>query len=1169
MSWISSIFIFIKVLDRRQQGMNNTPNFVHLHLHSEYSLLDGFTKIKELPEKVKELGMDAVALTDHGNMYGAVQFFKSCKEVGVKPILGCEVYVTHESRSIQEKSNRRFHLILLAENMQGYENLMKITSEGYVSGFYYKPRVDYEVLRKYSQGIIATSACLGGEVQYHLMQGSYRQAKEAAQTYLEIFGKENFFLELQDHGIREQKEVNLDLMRLSKEMGLDLICTNDVHYLKKEDADPHDVLLCIQTASTIDEEKRMRFPTKEFYLKSPEEMLELFPNVPEALENTKKIADRCNVEMEFGHLHLPHFDLPKGYTNVAYLRKLVEDGLEERYDIINDEIRKRVEYELETIVQMGYTDYFLIVWDFIRYARENQIEVGPGRGSAAGSVVSYALKIIDVDPLEFGLLFERFLNPERVSMPDIDVDFCYERREEVIDYVIEKYGHDHVAQIVTFGTLGARAAIRDVGRAMDLPYGRVDYVAKQVPTELNITLDRALEISHSLKKEYNNDGDIRELLDVAIKVEGMPRHTSTHAAGVVISQNPITDYVPLTRNGDIISTQFNMIELEELGLLKMDFLGLRTLTVIRDTIDHIKDQRGLEIDFTDLDYNDPKVLEMFQKAETLGIFQFESGGMRNFLKELKPSKFEDLAAANALFRPGPMNQIPKFCESKHDPSKISYPHEAVKDILSETYGCIVYQEQVMEIVRKVGGYSLGRADLVRRAMSKKKMGVMEQERQNFLYGQLDDGGEIVVSGAIRNGVDDKSANQIYDLMIDFANYAFNKSHSVAYAVVAYRTAWLKHYYPVEFMAAQITSYMSDTRHVSLYIEECKRLGIEILPPDINRSHLKFTVENGAIRFGLKGIKNVGGNFIDSIIRAREEEGAFTSMSDFVRRVNKSGPSTINKRAMESLIRAGAFDLFEGNRAQYLAVYDRIIDSVLSQSKRNVMGQFSLFDSQAEDFGDNLPKLKDFDKKRKLQFEQEVLGVYISGHPLESYIKSLDAVTTANTAEIFEAFEGGISSQNVVIGGMIKEKRTMVTKKNTIMAFGILEDLFGTIELVFFPKTYQSIPNGLLEEEQVVKIKGRVEGSEVEEAKIIVETIEKLEDLDRKKLYIKLPNRSLLSKLESILVQHPGKTEVIVFFEDEKKAFGLPKDKWTSGEDDQSLRLDLEQLIDWEKDLVMK
>ncbi|MCD1146722.1 DNA polymerase III subunit alpha [Peptoniphilus sp. KCTC 25270] len=1149
--------------------MSTKPNFVHLHLHSEYSLLDGFTKIAELPQKAKQLGMNAVALTDHGNMYGMVQFYKACKEAEIKPVLGCEVYVTHDPISVQERSNRRFHLVLLAENNEGYENLMRIVSEGFVDGFYYKPRVDYEILRKYSKGIIATSACLGGEVQYKLMNGQYQSAKEAAQTYIDIFGKENFFLELQDHGIREQKEVNQDLLTLSKEMGLELICSNDVHYLRKEDASPHDVLLCIQTGSTIDQEKRMRFPTEEFYLKSPEQMAELFPNVPEALENTQKIADRCNVELEFHNLHLPYFALPEGYTNIEYLRELVEKGLKEKYQEITEEIRERTEYELQTIIDMGYTDYFLIVWDFIRYAKENKIEVGPGRGSAAGSIVSYALDIIDVDPLEFGLLFERFLNPERVSMPDIDVDFCYERREEVIDYVIEKYGHDHVAQIVTFGTLGARAAIRDAGRALDIPYGRVDYVAKQIPNELNITLERAMEISPSLREEKTKDQEIRNLLEIASKIEGMPRHTSTHAAGVVISQNKITDYVPLTRNGEIISTQFNMIELEELGLLKMDFLGLRTLTVIRDAIDHIREEQGIEIDFSHLDYNDPKVLEMFEKAETLGVFQFESGGMRNFLKELKPSKFEDLAAANALFRPGPMNQIPKFCESKHDPSKISYPHEAVKDILEETYGCIVYQEQVMEIVRRVGGYSLGRADLVRRAMSKKKMSVMEQERQNFIYGQLDNEGEIVVNGAVRNGVDDKSANEIYDLMIDFANYAFNKSHSVAYAVVAYRTAWLKYYYPVEFMAAQITSFMSDTRHVSLYIEECKRLGIEVLPPDINKSKLKFTVENQSIRFGLKGIKNVGGNFIDAIVSAREKGGEFTSMTDFLRRVNKEENASINRRAMESLIHAGAFDVLGGNRAQYLAVFEKMMQSIQSESKNNIMGQFSLFESREEVSGDNLPNLHDFDKKRKLEMEQQVLGVYVSGHPLDSYTKSLKRVTSMNTAEIYENHQEDGMGRSIRIGGMIKEKRTMITKKNTMMAFGVLEDLFGTVDLVIFPKTLQNISPGVFEEDQVVEVRGRLEGSDVEEPKIIVESILPLTDYDKEKMYIRIKNRDCLKELESILLKHPGDTEVVAYFEEEKQAVGLPRELWTSHLGDQNLREDLSKLVKIDTDVVMK
>ncbi|MEQ3353479.1 DNA polymerase III subunit alpha [Aedoeadaptatus acetigenes] len=1142
-------------------------SFVHLHLHSEYSLLDGFTKIADLPERVKAMGMDAVALTDHGNMYGMVAFYKAAKAAGVKPILGCEVYVTKQDKSVTDKSNRRYHLILLAENQVGWENLMAIVSTGYVDGFYYKPRVDMEDLKKHSEGIIATSACLGGEVQQALLQNDEAGAKAAALRYREIFGEDNFFLELQDHGMREQKEVNRKLLRLSKETGIDLIATNDCHYLNKEDADAHDALLCIQTASILDEEERMRFPSDEFYVKSPEEMAELFPYAPEALENTAKIAARCHVELEFHHLHLPHFELPEGYTNEGYLRKLVEEGLVKRYGEVNEAVRNRVEFELDTIFSMGYTDYFLIVWDFIAFARASGIEVGPGRGSAAGSVVSYALEIIDVDPLKFGLLFERFLNPERVSMPDIDVDFCYERREEVIDYVIDKYGEDHVAQIVTFGTLGARAAIRDVGRVMDLPYGRVDFVAKQVPNELNITLNRALEISPSLKKAYDEEEDVHRLLDLARRLEGVPRHTSTHAAGVVISQNPMTDYVPLTRNGEIISTQFNMIELEELGLLKMDFLGLRTLTVIRDALAFIERDFGKKIDFDAMDYDDPEVLKLFQRAETLGVFQFESGGMRAFLKELKPTKFADLAAANALFRPGPMNQIPKFVESKHDPSKITYPHEAVKDILEETYGCIVYQEQVMEIVRRVGGYSLGRADLVRRAMSKKKMAVMEQERQNFIYGSLNDDGEVDVAGALRKGVDEASADKIYDLMIDFANYAFNKSHSVAYAVVAYRTAWLKRYYPAQFMAAQITSFMSNTDHMRMYIEEVKRLNISLLPPDVNKSYLKFNVEDGAIRFGLKGIKNVGANFVRAIEEARGE-GPFTSMTDFIRRVDKAAPGAMNKRSMESLIKAGAFDSLGGNRPQYLAVYDKLMDQIQGENKRNIPGQVSLFQQTESAMDEALPKLKDYDQKQKLEYERDVLGIYVSGHPLESYTKSLKRQTNTDTADIKEALETTDVLFNRTLGGMLRETRTLVTKKNKMMAFGILEDLYGTIELVVFPQVYAALPPGLFEEGKLITVTGRIEGSEVEEGKVLVESIRPLEDVEaEEKLFIRLKNRDLQKDIEGVLENHRGTLPVILYFTDEQKALGLPK-RLAVNCDDELIR-DLSRYVDPEKDVIRK
>lgn len=1140
--------------------------FVHLHLHSEYSLLDGFTKLDELCRHTKELGMDAVALTDHGNMFGMVAFYKAAKAAGIKPILGCEVYVTRKDKTVTDKDNRRFHLILLAENRTGYENLMSLVSIGYVEGFYYKPRVDMDDLRRKSEGIICTSACLGGEVQYELLQGNEAAAEEAARRYEEIFGEGNFFLELQDHGMREQKEVNLKLLALSEKTGIPLIGTNDCHYLHKEDADAHDALLCVQTGSILADGDRMRFPTDEFYVKSPEEMAALFDYAPEALQNTVRIAERCNVEMEFHNLHLPHFELPAGYTNTGYLRELVEKGLRARYGTIDDTIRKRVEFELSTIESMGYTDYFLIVWDFIRFARSQGIEVGPGRGSAAGSVVSYALEIIDVDPLKFGLLFERFLNPERVSMPDIDVDFCYERREEVIDYVIEKYGADHVAQIVTFGTLGARAAIRDVGRVMDLPYGRVDYVAKQVPNELNITLKRALEISPSLKKSYDEDEETHKLLDLALRLEGVPRHTSTHAAGVVISENPITDYVPLTRNGDIISTQFNMIELEELGLLKMDFLGLRTLTVIRDALAFIRRDEGIEVDFDAIDYDDPAVLALFQRAQTLGVFQFESGGMRAFLKELKPTKFADLAAANALFRPGPMNQIPKFIESKHDLSKISYIHPSLEEILRETYGCIVYQEQVMEIVRKIGGYSLGQADLVRRAMSKKKMVVMEQERQNFIYGSLDDDGNVAVDGAIRNGVDDASANAIYDLMIDFANYAFNKSHSVAYAVIAFRTAWLKTYYPAAFMAAQITSFMSDTDHVRMYIEECKALGIEILPPNINESYLKFNVEDGAIRFGLKAVKNVGANFVRAIETARED-GPFTSMTDFIRRVEKAAPGAMNKRSMESLIKAGAFDVLGGNRPQYLAVYDRYMDHIQGEAKRNIPGQVSLFGT-AVPLEESLPKLKDFDRKQKLEYEREVMGIYVSGHPLESYTESLKVQGNTDTARIRERLETQDTIYGVRLGGMLRETRTMVTKKNTMMAFGVLEDLYGTIELVIFPRTYAAMGRGVFEEGKLLLVSGRVEGSDVEEGKILVEDIRPLVDLDdREKLYIRLKDARDQKAVEGILEKYSGSLPVVLYFTEEKKAIGLPENLAVRVDD--GLIEALKGYIDPEKDLIRK
>ena len=1111
-------------------------DFVHLHVHSEYSLLDGSARIVELAKKAKEMGYSAIALTDHGNMYGAIAFYKACNEVGIKPIIGCEVYVSKRNMTEFDKSNKRYHLVLLAENDEGYKNLMKIVSIGYVDGYYYKPRVDKDVLRKYSKGIIATSACLAGEVQRHLMDNDLEKAKKSALEYQEIFGIGNFYLELQDHGISEQKLVNKYLKSLSEQTGIKLICSNDVHYLNKEDASAHDVLLCIQTGKILKDDNRMKFPTKEFYLKSKEEMNDLFSNYPEALLNTVEIANRCNVTIKFHDLHLPHFEIPEGFTNETYLRHLAILGLEKRYGIITQELKERFEFEFELIVKMGYIDYFLIVWDFIRYAKEKGIQVGPGRGSAAGSLISYALSIIDVDPIKFDLLFERFLNPERVSMPDIDIDFCYERREEVIDYVIKKYGHENVAQIVTFGTLGARAAIRDVGRVMDFNYNRVDYIAKQIPNELKMTIKKALEISPNLINEYEKDKEVKELIDTAIRIEGLPRHTSTHAAGVVISKDAITNYVPLTRNDKIIATQFNMVELEELGLLKMDFLGLRTLTVIRDALNLIKENHGIDINFDEITLDDPNVLKMFAQGRTLGVFQFESAGMRAFLKELKPDAFEDLVAANALFRPGPMNQIPKFIESKHNKNLISYIHPSLEDILNTTYGCIVYQEQVMQIVQKIGGYSLGRADLVRRAMSKKKMSVMEEERKNFIYGKEEDG-VVVCSGAIKNGVDEKSANKIYDLMIDFANYAFNKSHSVPYSVVAYRTAYLKYYYPTEFMAAQISSYMGNTSQVSLYIEECRRLGINVLSPSINDSDRKFSAKNNEIRFGLKGIKSMSDNLLASIINARKN-GKFKSLKDFIKRIYDDNPQSINKRAIENLILSGGLDCLGGSRPQYMATYESAINNLISNRKSNIDGQINLFENGVDDIRDNLPKINDFTPSAKYEYEKEILGIYVTGHPLEDYRDKIKGLNVESTVEIFENHTSRDDSKDyyIKIAGMIKNKKPMITKNKKLMAFANLEDFYGQIELIFFPNVYEKFQS-LIEDGKILYIEGHIQGQEDREPKVIVDNIKKIKEPSNKKVYIALPTEdiNLINLIKKSILNNEGQTEVILYFEDTKKA----------------------------------
>jgi len=1140
--------------------------FTHLHVHTEYSLLDGSIRIKDLIKKTKELGMDSIAITDHGSMFGVIQFYKEAKKNDINPIIGCEVYVSINSYLEKEpKDKSQYHLVLLAENNIGYQNLLKIVSEGYVNGFYYKPRVDHNILRKYSEGIICLSACLGGEVQQFILQNNYNKAKEVASIYNDIFGQNNFYLELQDHGIQEQQVVNKALANISKELNIPLIATNDIHYLTRKDASVHDVLLCIQTAKTVQDEDRMRFPSDEFYLKSPEEMAYLFREYPESITNSTKIASRCSVEIDFNTLHLPEYNVPEGYDNVEYLRKLSLDGITSRYEDITEEIKNRFEFEFKTIVDMGYTDYFLIVWDFIKYSKDNNIAVGPGRGSAAGSVVSYGLGITDIDPLKYGLLFERFLNPERITMPDIDIDFCYERREEVIRYVVDKYGSDRVAQIVTFGTMAARGAIRDVGRAINMPYGQVDNIAKQIPNELGITIDRALEINKSLKEDYENNEDVRYLIDVAMAVEGLPRHTSTHAAGVLISKDPVTDYVPLLRNNDAISTQYNMTELEELGLLKMDFLGLRTLTVIRDALELIEENYNIKIDFDDIDYEDTKLLDMFGKAETLGIFQFESPGMRAFLKELKPNMFEDLIAANSLFRPGPMNQIPIFVEYKHDPAKIEYIHPKLEHILDVTYGCIVYQEQVMQIVRDLGGYSLGRADLVRRAMGKKKMDVMEKERKNFIFGQVDQDGKVLIPGAIRNGVDEKSASKIFDLMIDFANYAFNKSHSAAYAVVAYRTAYLKYYYPVEYMAALISSVMSNTSQVSLYIAECKRLGMEILPPDVNYSYRKFVVTDNNIRFGLSAVKNVGEGFINAIVTARKK-GEFKSFQDFIEQVEKQDSSVMNKRAVESLIKAGAFDSIGANRAQLLSVFEKVIDGVHSNTKNNLEGQFSLFDNLDSSLvGDNLPNINEFPQKTLLTMEKEMLGIYVSGHPLEPYEKELKNASSVNTSYFSKDIEKSTTEvqdgQRVIIAGLIVEKKNKLTRNNNMMAFITLEDLYGSVECIVFPATYDKYIK-FIQEDTVVIIYGRLSMSEVEEPKILCEKIEPLKKMNLERIYLKISKKSdnnTLNEITDILKKYPGNTPVYLYLEKSRKTIVADKTLWIKIDEYNAIK-ELEDLL---------
>ncbi len=1123
-------------------------DFTHLHVHTEYSLLDGSNKIEEYVSRVKELGMDSAAITDHGAMYGCIDFYKAAKAAGIRPILGCEVYVAPGSRFDREagsQEDRYYHLVLLAENNTGYGNLMKVVSRGFVEGFYYKPRVDMELLEKYHEGLIALSACLAGEVPRYLTRGMYEEAKAAALRHQEIFGKGNYFLELQDHGIPEQQLVNQQLLRMHQETGIDLVATNDVHYTYAEDATAHDILLCIQTAKKLEDEDRMRYEGGQYYVKSQEEMAQLFPYAPEALENTHKIAMRCNVEIEFGVTKLPKFDVPQGYTSWEYLNKLCREGLKRLYNPVTQELEERLSYELDTISNMGFVDYFLIVWDFIRYARDHGISVGPGRGSAAGSLVSYTLGITRLDPIKYSLLFERFLNPERVSMPDIDIDFCFERRQEVIDYVVRKYGKDRVVQIVTFGTMAARNVLRDVGRVLGMPYSQVDAVAKMIPVEQNkpLTIEQALKRNPEFAKIYQDDPEIHHLVDMARRLEGLPRHTSMHAAGVVISQKEVDEYVPLSRASDgSITTQFTMTTLEELGLLKMDFLGLRTLTVIQDTVRQVEKDKGIFLDMDKIDYNDPKVLASIGAGKTEGVFQLESAGMKNFMKELKPQSLEDIIAGVALYRPGPMDFIPQYIRGKKNAAMVTYDCPQLAPILESTYGCIVYQEQVMQIVRELGGYTMGRSDLLRRAMSKKKVAVMEKERKSFVYGNEEEG----IPGCIKNGIDEKTAHKIYDEMIDFAKYAFNKSHAAAYAVVAYQTAYLKYYHPLQFMAALMTSVIDFPTKVSEYILHCRQIGIDILPPDINCGDSRFSVDGTGIRYALSAIKSVGKTVIDDIVKERELGGLYSTLNGFVSRMCGK---EVNKRVVENLIKAGALDCLEGNRRQKLMVYQRVIDSVQQEKKNSMAGQLSLLDivgeEEKKDYVIQLPPVEEYGKETILAYEKEVLGIYISGHPLEQYTDLLARNATAKTTDFLPDEDTGLphlaDGSKAVIGGMITNKTIKYTKHNQVMAFLTIEDLIGSVEVIVFPRDYERNVDAL-EEENKVFIRGKVAAEDDKASKLICEKIYLFTDIPRE-LWIQFASREEYLEKEEELIrmigQAAGKDAVVAYLKKERAMKRLP------------------------------
>ncbi len=1162
--------------------------FTHLHVHTEYSLLDGASRIGDIVARAKELGMDSLAITDHGVMFGVIDFYRECKKQGIRPVIGCEVYTAARTRFDKdaEKDKHMGHLVLLAENDQGYRNLMKIVSESFRNGFYYKPRVDKDLLRQYSGGLIALSACLAGNVQYRLLNRDYAGAKAEAMEMASIFGEDCFFLELQDQGLEEEAQILPDMLRLHEETGLPLVATNDVHYVRQEDAKAQDVLMCIQTAATIDEPNRMRFKGDQYYLKSEDEMRKLFANLPEALDNTHRIAERCNVEFTFGELHLPDFTAPDGMTNRQYLRRLCEQGLQERYGRPDEQLRARLEYELTTIEDMGYVEYFLIVWDFINYAKSRGIMVGPGRGSAAGSIVAYTLRITDIDPIKYGLIFERFLNPERVSMPDIDIDFCYERRGEVIDYVTEKYGKDNVSQIITFGTMKAKQAVRDVGRVLNVSYQETDAIAKAIPFALHMTIDRALEMSPDLKTKYENEETTRQVIDMARAIEGMPRHASTHAAGVVISKKALDEYVPLYLADKGLSTQFNMTTIEELGLLKMDFLGLRNLTIIRDALEMISTNHGVDIDFSGMEYDDPAVFDMIASGNTMGIFQLESGGMTSFMKNLKPDCFEDIVAGIALYRPGPMASIPTYIDNKKHPDHVTYIHEALRPILDVTYGCMVYQEQVMQIVRDLGGYSYGRSDLVRRAMSKKKMAVMLEEKEIFIHGKAAEDGSPGIAGCVRNGIPEQAAEEIYNQMISFAEYAFNKSHAAAYAVLAYETAYLKAHYPVEFMAALMTSVMGDAASMANYIHNCREMGIEVLPPDINESSEKFTVvydeadterRRGRIRFGLLGVKNLGKGAIEAIIEAREQKGHPKDIFQFIDNLDIR---RVNRKGIESLIKAGALDRLDPNRAAHLAVYESLLDSAQRDSRQNLEGQMSLFQTNAETMADSgrmnrLPDVMNFEDDILIAQEKEMLGVYITSHPLEHYqdmIRKMVSMTSRQLADAAEqeeqmesgadvfpdapargdAFGGGrqvTDGMSVTMAGIVAGKKTLITKNNKMMAFLDLEDLTGVVEVVVFPNVYERCAQ-LIEEDRVLSVTGTVNFKEGEVPKLLADRIVDLKDLkeagetgaggpQRKgsagpvpeglvKIRLTGSQSSALRDLQKIMRRHPGRYQSIVY-----------------------------------------